>query len=210
MPFYPERKRFQPLQQQEGVEGRYASAGVSQQLHTGFCDVGQRAQRFGVLQAVVAGVRLGEGGELAARCPVKLASVHDDAANGRAVAAYELGGGMNDDVRAIFDGADEVGGAKGVVNNQRDAVFMGNGGYFLDIDQIDAGVANGLNIKCLGFGADGCPKVFGIIGVYKRRLDAIAGEGVGKQVMGAAVKRAGRHDVVAGFGNVEYGIGNSG
>ena len=38
--------------------------------------------------------------------------------------ANELGGGVDDDVGTVFDGPDEVRGAEGVVDDERDAVRM--------------------------------------------------------------------------------------
>jgi hypothetical protein len=49
--------------------------------------------------------------------PVELAAVDDDTADGRAVAAYPFGRGVDDNVGAVVDGADEVAAcAEGVVD----------------------------------------------------------------------------------------------
>lgn len=42
--------------------------------------------------------------------------------------ANELGGRVNHDVRPMLDGPDQVGGAEGVVDDQRQAVVVGNFG----------------------------------------------------------------------------------
>jgi hypothetical protein len=98
---------FDSLQEQEGVEGREGRAGVAQALDAGFEDEGERAEGCRVGEAVVGGIGLGEVGEAAGGLPVELAGVDDDAADGGAVAADELGGGVDDDVGAPLDGADE-------------------------------------------------------------------------------------------------------
>ncbi|KAG0922636.1 hypothetical protein G6F31_019838 [Rhizopus arrhizus] len=49
-----------------------------------------------------------------------------------------------------------------------------------------------------------------IAGVGKARGDAVLGQRVCEQVVGAAVQRAGRDDVVARFGNRQDGVGDRG
>ena len=73
---------------------------------------------------MIAGVGVSNVAELTACLPVELAAVHDDAAQRGAVAADELGGGMDDDICAVLDGADQVRRAEGVVNDQRNAVLV--------------------------------------------------------------------------------------
>ena len=82
---------------------------------------------------MVAGVGVSNVAVLAAGLPVELAAVHDDAAQGGAVAADELGGGVHHDVSAVLDGADQVRGAEGVVDDQRQAVLVGNGGNGINV-----------------------------------------------------------------------------
>ena len=53
-------QRLDPLQQQEGAEGRQGRAGVAQPLHARLEDEGQGAEGLGVGKAVVGGVRFGE------------------------------------------------------------------------------------------------------------------------------------------------------
>ncbi|GHV80217.1 hypothetical protein AGMMS49944_20080 [Spirochaetia bacterium] len=53
--------------------------------------------------AVVAGVRLGEAGELIARRPVELTAVHDNPADGGAVPADKLSGRMNHNVHTVVN-----------------------------------------------------------------------------------------------------------
>ena len=60
--------------------------------------------------------RIGHVGVFAV-VPGEFAGFNDDAAHGGAVAADEFGGGVDNDVGAVFDGAAEVGRGKGVVND---------------------------------------------------------------------------------------------
>ena len=73
--------------------------------------------------------------------PVELAGIDDDAAQGGAVAADELGGRVDNDVRAVLNGADQVRGAEGVVDDQRQAVLVGNLGNGVNVGNVGVGVA---------------------------------------------------------------------
>ena len=75
---------------------------------------------------MIAGVRLRDRRKFAAGLPVELARVDDDAAEGRAVSADKLGGGMEHDVRAVLDGPDQIGRAEGVVDGEGNAVPVGD------------------------------------------------------------------------------------
>ena len=104
---------------------------------------------------MIAGVRLGESRELAAGLPVELAAVHDDAAQRGAVAADELGGGMDDDICAVLNGTDQVRGAEGIIDDQRQAVLVRDGCNGIDIGDIAVGVAQSFQIDGLGVELDG-------------------------------------------------------
>ena len=95
------------LQQQEGVERRNGGTGITQQDRTDVGDKSCGACCIGKGNAVVAGVGVSNVAELTACLPVELAAVHDDAAQRGAVAADELGSGVDDDVSAMLDGTDQ-------------------------------------------------------------------------------------------------------
>ena len=67
----PQVQRFQPLQHEEGIEGRNAGAHIAQQRDPDLEDESHVAharhvpERIPIHQAMVAGIRLGELGELA-------------------------------------------------------------------------------------------------------------------------------------------------
>ena len=82
---------------------------------------------------MVAGVGVSNVAELTACLPVELAAVHDDAAQRGAVAADELGGGMNNDICAVLNGTDQVRGAEGIIDDQRQAVLVRDGCNGIDI-----------------------------------------------------------------------------
>ena len=136
---------------------------------------------------VVTRVRLREGGEFAAGLPVELAGVNDDAAQRGAVAADELGGRMDNDVGTMLDRADQVGRAEGVVDDQRDAVLVGNFSDGVNVGDVGVGVAKRFNIDSAGVVLNGSLDLGQIMGVDKGRLHTERGQRVGQQVGGAAV-----------------------
>ena len=116
---------------------------------------------------MVAGVGIGDVAELAACLPVELAAVHDDAAQRGAVAADELGGGVNNDICAVLNGTDQVRGAEGVIDDQRQAVLVRDGRNGVDIGDITVGVAQSFQIDRLGVGLDSVLHLGQIVCVHK-------------------------------------------
>ena len=127
------------LQQQEGVERRNGGTGITQQDRTDVGDKSCGACCIGKGNAVIAGVGVSNVAELTACLPVELAAVHDDAAQRGAVAADELGGGMDDDICAVLNGTDQVRGAEGIIDDQRQAVLVRDGCNGIDIGDIAVG-----------------------------------------------------------------------
>ncbi len=157
---------------------------------------------------MVALVGLGEAGEAVAGPEVERAAVDQHAADRRAVPADELGGGVHDDVGAVLEGADQPRRGHGVVDDERHADVVRHAGHAPDVEEVVAGVADRLAVEGLGVGPGGGPPLVEVVDVgHERHLDAQLGQRVAQQVVGAAVERRRRHDVVAGLGEVEDGVG---
>ena len=196
------------LQQQEGVERRDGRTGITQQDGA---DVGDESGGAGCISeghAVVAGVGSGDVAVLAAGLPVELSAVHDDAAQRGAVAADELGSGVDDDVSAMLDGTDQVRGAEGVINDQRQAMLVSDGCDGINIRNITVGVAQSLEVDSLGVGLDRVLDLFQIVSVHEGGGDAELGQSVLQQVVAAAVDGLLSHDVVAGLSQCLDGVGD--
>ena len=198
------------LKEQEGGEGGDGRALVPQEDGPDVGDKGGGAGGVGEGHAVVAGVGGGDGGIFAAGLPVELAGVHDHAAQGGAVAADELGCGVDHDVRAMLDGPDQVGGAEGVVHHHGQAVLVGDGGDGVNVGDVAVGVAQGLQIDGLGVGPDGVFHLRQVVGIHKGGAHAKLGQSVGQKVVGAAVDGLLGDDVVPLLGQSLDGIGDSG
>ena len=203
-----QRKGFETLQQDEGIEGGEGGSRIAQDYGTDAGDEGSRTGHVGKDCAVVGGVGLGYGGELVGPgLPVELAAVDNDAAEARTVAANELGGGVDYDVGAVLYGTDEVGGAEGVVDNEGHAVAVGYLGYGLEVGDVGVGVAEGLCIDGLGVGTEGCFERVEVVHLHYGVRDALRREGVGDEVERTTVEVVGGYHVVARREDVLQGIG---
>src|SRR5690606_31079591 len=112
-------------------------------------------------QAVVGRIGFGVVGEPAA-APVEAPAVHDDAADGVAVAADPLGGGVDDDVGTPLDGAAQDGGGESVVHDEGNARVVGHFGHRFHVQHRQAGVADDLREDGFGAVGDGPPEVVGV------------------------------------------------
>ena len=107
---------------------------------------------------------------------------------------------MNDNVRAVFDGADEIGRAKGIINDDGKRMLVCDFRNRVNVGNVAVGVAERLEINRLRVGLNGRFDLRKIVCVHKRRRHAEGLERMGKQVIGAAVDRLLADDVVALLG----------
>src|SRR6185437_16111427 len=121
----------------------------------------------------------------------------DHAGDGIAVAAEELGCGVDDNVRAPLDGAKERRRSAGVVDHQRKLVLVGDGGQRLDVGDIELGIAEALSVNSARFAVDGGAQAGEIVAVDEANLDAEARQRVVEEIVGSAVERAGGDDFIA-------------
>ena len=78
---------------------------------------------------------------LGLRLPVKATAVYNNAADGGAVPADEFGGGFHNNVCPMCNRTDQIRSAEGVVDDQRNPVFMRNRGKCIDIGDFAVRVA---------------------------------------------------------------------
>ena len=142
--------------------------------------------------------------------PVEFAGVDDDAADAGAVAAEPFGERVDDDVRAEVDGSGEIGRGEGGIDDQRQAVGVGDVGDGLEVGDFQRGIGDGLAEQGAGLGVDGGGEVFRVVGIDEAHLDAERGQDVVELGVGAAVEVAGGDDVVAGLGEVDDGVEDGG
>jgi hypothetical protein len=155
-----QRQRLGALQQQECVERRNGSTGITQQDSA---DVGYESSRTNCIckrDAVITRVRLSDRCILAGCLPVELAGVNNDTAEGRAVAADELGSRVNNDISAVLNRTDEVRGTESVVDYERQTVLVRNLCDSLDIRNIGIRVAESLDVNRLSIVLDSAFQFF--------------------------------------------------
>lgn len=197
-----ERERLQAEDQLLGAEGVEGRAEVTEELDTDADRERDGAERLPELEAVVALGRLDELREArGVLAPVELARVDNDTADGGAVAADPLGGRVDNNVGAVLDGLAEVAaGTKGVVDNDGDALLVRGLGDRLKVGDVEARVADRLEVDGLGLVVDRGGNVLGLVAGDELGRDAEAGQDDLELVVGAAVEVGGRDNVVAGVG----------
>ena len=157
---------------------------------------------------MVGGVRLGQFGELAV-VPGESAAVDNRAADTGAMAADELGQGVDDDIGAVLQRLEQVGGGNGIVHHERDAGVMGDLGNGFKVIHIVFRIAHRLHVDQAGIVIDSLTDVLRIGSIDELHLDAEPRQGVVEQVVGPAVEEAGGDDILAGAGDIEHRIGGS-
>ena len=148
------------------------------------------AERREIGEAVVARVGFGEVREAARRRVVERAAVDDRAGDRRPVTAHELGEAVHDDVGAPLEGADQIRRRDRVVDDEHDAVGVGDTGDALDVEHVVLRVRQHLAEEDLGVRPDRSFPLSEVVRVVDEGdLDAELGQRVVQQVVGAAVER---------------------
>ena len=204
---HPQVQGLQAQVQVKGVLGALGAAQVPHQMGDGLGDKRGFSKLLGVGEAVVGGIRRGEAGEfVGVLFPGEVAAVHYGSAYAGAVSVNVFGGGMRYNIGPPLERAAQHGRSEGVVNHQRQAVFVRHGGPAGNIQHLYAGVGEGFPEDELGVGADGGLNlaVRGI-GLDKANFNAEFCQCNAQQVEGAAVDVVGRDDMVSCAGDVQAG-----
>ena len=146
---------------------------------------------------MIAGIGLRNRRKLPGGLPVELAGIHHDAAERGAMAADELGGGMQHDIRTMLNGPDQIGRAKGVVDHKGNLMGVGDRRDGVDVRNVGIGIAQRFQIDRLGVWPNGGLYLFQIVRVHKGGLNAVERQGMGQKIIAAAVDRLLGDDVVA-------------
>ena len=203
-----QRQGLGALEQDPGVKRANASALVTQQDGADIGREGGRAGSLGKRDAMVGGIGLGDLRILAARLPVKVAAIDNHAAQRGTVTANELGRGVDDDIGAMLQRTEQIRGAEGVIDNNRQAMLLGNLGDGVDVGDVGVGVAERLEIDDRGVVLNGTLDLVQVVGVDEGGLDTKLGERVLQQVVGTAVDGLLGDHVVTSLGKSLQGIGD--
>ncbi len=140
-------------------------------------------------------VGLGQLGEFAGGFPVERAGVHQQAADGDAVAAEELGGGVVEQVCTQLERPHEVRCSEGRIQQQRHLGVMGDLRDHRHVQHVEPGIAERFAEQQAGVGADRAAPGLQVARIDEGGFDAEALEGVLQQIVRAAVQRAAGDDV---------------
>ena len=200
-----QRQSLGALQKQEGIERRNGCTFVTKEDGTDIDDESGCPCGGGKGHAV-AGVYFGELRELAACRPVELSTVNDDTAKSRSMTADELGGGMNHDVGAVFQRANQVRRSEGVVDDHRNLVLVGDFRNSLNVRDVGIGIAESLDQDKLGVVLDGSLNFVQVVDIHEGGIHTEGAKGVLQQVVGTAIDGALCHHVVALTGEGRNGV----
>ena len=206
MALHPQRQAFQPLQKDKSMKGRKCGPGIPKQDGPDFGHESRRPRRPDKADAVIAGIGLRQRGKAAAGFPVEPAALHNHPAQGSAVPSDELGGGMHHDVRTVLDGTHQIRRCKGIVHCQGNSVGMGDFGQSGYVRHLGVGIAQGLRKQQFCIVPDSRLHLFKIKRIHEGSAHAIGRQGVGQQIVGAAVDVFGRHHMIPRLGQVLDGI----
>src|SRR3974390_968090 len=171
---HPERERFEPLDELEGVERTHSRAEVAEQDYPRAYDVGDRAERLpglGPNRAVIARVGAVQRGEaLFVSGPVEVAAIDNDAADRSPMTADIFGGRVHHDRRTVIEWpADQRCGR--VVHNKRHAELASDRGDFADREDRELRVGQRFSIVGARAIVSGAAKCFWIL-----RIDETTGD----------------------------------
>ena len=89
------------------------------------------------------------------------------------MSAQELGGRVDHDVRAVLDGADQIGRAESVVDDQGDIVAVSQCRQGVDVGDIAVGVAESLDVDSLGVGLNRRLDLIEVVNVNEGGVNAV-------------------------------------
>ncbi len=191
VPLHAQGEGFQPLHEQEGAVGGKGRPRIAQGHHAAPSDVSRRAQGLRVHHAVIARIGGIKDREAFLICrPVKLSGIDDGAPQGRPMAADVFREGMNRDVCAVIKHPAQQRRGHGVIHDKRNAMGMGNFGPAGDIHHITLRVPHGLAEHGFGVLVEKGGGSLRLIPVNHAHFDALPGEGVREQIVGAAIELA--------------------
>jgi len=193
--FHAQAQRLNPEQSCKTVKRRLTATHVAQDLHPRF-EYHGRCAEVSVYQAVIRRVRFGKIRK-APTGPIKIAAIHNHAADGGAVAAQKLGRAMGHNMRTPLERPAQIRRGKRVIDHHRNIVGLGNGRYFIKGKDRNIRVAQGLAIDNFGVGLNGLFKFFRLGRVHKGRGNAHAREGMRELIKRATVQPTAGHNMVA-------------
>jgi hypothetical protein len=141
--------------------------------------------------------------------PVEVTAVNDDTTDGSTVSADPLRKGVNDDVSAVVDGAEEGRRREGGVNDERQVVLLSDGGVFFDVSDVENRVADRFNVDRTGLVIDSSFNSGKVVQLGEASGDAVVRKDGIKHGVGATVKVVSSNKFVASLKDVDDSVVNS-
>ena len=126
------------------------------------------------------------------------------------MAADKLGGRVDHHIRPVLDGADQVRGAEGVVDHQRQPMSVGQGRDGIQVWDVAVGIAQGLQVDGFGVFLNGLLHLIQVMDIHKGSGNAVLGQCMGQQVVRAAIKGALGDNVLSCLGQRLDRVGDGG
>src|SRR6266487_1071854 len=164
-------QRLQALQEEPGVERRCGRTQVTQQLNTCLDDIGERSERLNITNTMIGWVWLNKARETSARRPVKLATINDNTTNRGTMTTNKLRGRVDDDIHPMLKRLDQVRCRQGIIDNNRYTILMGNIRNRLQIQRVQAWIANRLGEDGFSTVINSGTKVIGVAAIHKTHVD---------------------------------------
>ena len=108
-----------------------------------------------------------------------------------------FGGGIDNDIRALIDGAGKDRGRKDVVDDHNRADSMRDFGHRPDVDQLQRRVRHAFKKHRLGGGGDGGAPLVKVGTIHEGDVNAVPGQHLFQNVKARAEERARRHHMIA-------------
>jgi predicted CoA-binding protein len=140
---HPHRQAFDPGDRQERIHRRLGRAEIAQRHRPRLGGEGEIAKILEEFEAVIGGLRLGQGRKAVALRPIEFSGLDHHAPHRVAMARQKLGRRVDDDIGAEIDRPAQIGRRQRVVDDQRDARRMRDIGDLGDIDDDAAGIGEG-------------------------------------------------------------------
>ena len=156
VPLDAQMERLQSEIQQESILWRGDTAQVSHQLCHKLGHIGHLSESLRIGQSVIRLIGGAESRELVSMgIPIKVTTIDDTSAHLCGVTVHIFRRRMRHDIRTPFErtAVDRCG--EGVIDNQRNAVLMGNTGKLLDIENLTSRIRDGLTEQCLRIRTEG-------------------------------------------------------
>src|SRR5277367_924331 len=113
------------------------------------------------------------------------------------MSAKKFGRRMHHEIRAELNRPAEIRRRKGVIDDQRNVMFVRNLRHGLNVQNIHARISDGFTVEELGLRRNGLSEVLRVVRIHKDRVNAHPAKTYVELSVSPTVERAGGNDLVA-------------